>query len=132
MKARITTAVLATLVLTLVFSAISAFAAEAPTTFFISALHNVKGDEIGLTREAPVRIAVVKDGLTIAYLPLQYRERVEANLPGGTYELLFNDAETGETLFSCGPYEIKNGDDVRLQAHEQGPGRVPNCFVRFR
>jgi hypothetical protein len=134
MKARLSTAILATLILTLVFGVTSVLAAEdeGPTTFFISAFHNVKGDEIGLTREAPVRISVVKDEQIIAQIYMEYRQRVDAYLPGGDYEFIFNDADTGDTLFTCGPYKIDNGEDVRMQVHEQGPGRNPDCYVRFK
>jgi len=135
MKVRLTIPILITLILTLVFGVVSVLAAEEdgePTTFFISAYHYVKGDEIGLTREAPVRISVIKDGQLIAFLSLKYRQRAEAFLPGGVYEFVFNDAETGATLFTCGPYQIDNGDHIRMQAHEQGPGRVPKCYVRSR
>lgn len=132
MKNKISIAILAALILTMVFGAVGVFAAEEPTTFFISVYHFVKGDEIDLTREAPVRISVVKDGQTIAFLFMQYRQRVQADLPGGSYEFIFNDAETGSTLFTCGPYEIENGDHVRVQAHEQGPSRVPDCYVNFK
>jgi hypothetical protein len=132
MKTKMSIAILATLILTLVLGAVTVFAAEEPTTFFISVYHFVKGDEIGLTREAPVMIAVVKDGVTITYLSMEYRQRVEADLPGGEYEFIFHDANTFDTLFTCGPYEIENGDHVRVQAHEQGPGRTPDCYVRVK
>ena len=132
MKVRVTPIILVTLILTLVFGTVSVFAAEEPTTFFISIYHNIKGDEIDLTREAPVNVSVVKDGQTVAFVSMQYRQRVQANLPGGDYELIFNDAETGDVLFTCGPYEFVNGDDVRMQVHEQGPGRVPDCYTHFK
>lgn len=135
MKNKLTFSILAALVLALVFSSLGAqivFAQEEPTTFFLSAYHFVKGDEIGLTREAPVNISIIKDGQTIGIVHLEYRQRVQAELPGGIYELKFNDAETGATLFSCGPYDIANGDHVRLQAHEQGAGRVPTCYVSVK
>jgi hypothetical protein len=131
MKTKISIAILATLILTLVMGAVTVFAQE-PTTFFISVYHFLKGDEIDLSREAPVMIAVVKDGLTIDYLRMEYRQRVEADLPGGEYEFIFHDADTFDTLFTCGPYEFENGDDVRMQAHEQGPGRIPDCYVKFK
>lgn len=131
MKTKMSIAILATLILTLVMGAVTVFAQE-PTTFFISVYHFLKGDEIDLSREAPVMIAVVKDGLTIDYLRMEYRQRVEADLPGGEYEFIFQDADTFDTLFTCGPYEFENGDDIRMQTHEQGPGRIPDCYVKFK
>ena len=129
MKGKISIAILVALILTLLLGAMSVVAAGETTTFFITVKHYVKGDEIDLTRAAPVNIAVVKDGLTIAYLRMEYTQRVEANLPGGTYEFIFNDAISGDTLFTCGPYDFENGDNIHMQAHEQGPGRIPDCYV---
>jgi hypothetical protein len=131
MKTKLSIAILVTLLLTLVMGAVTVFAQE-PTTFFISVYHFLKGDEIDLSREAPVMIAVVKDGLTIDYWRMEYRQRVDADLPGGEYEFIIHDAETFDTLFTCGPYEFENGDDIRMQAHEQGPGRIPDCYVKFK
>ena len=70
-------------------------------------------------------LAAISGGLIATFFPFTI-------LAGGTYELKFNDAETGATLFSCGPYDIANGDHVRLQAHEQGSGRVPTCYVSVK
>lgn len=132
MKKRISIAVLAALVLALVFGAVGVMAAAEPTTFFISVYHFVKGDEIDLAQDAPVMISVVKDGVTIALVPMQYRQRFQANLPGGSYSFIFKDADTGSTLFTCGPYDFANGDDVHLQAHEQGVGRTPKCYEHIK
>lgn len=132
MKKRISIAILAALILALVFGAVGVMAAAEPTTFFLSVYHFVKGDEIDLAQDAPVMIHVIKDGQTIALIPMRYRQRIEANLPGGSYEFLFNDLTTGKTLFTCGPYDFANGDHVQVQAHEQGPGRAPDCYEHVR
>ena len=125
-------AILAAFALTAAFGAYNVQAAghEEPTTFSISAYHYVKGDEIGLTREAPVFVQVIKDGQTLAYLPMQYMQRMEAELPAGVYSFNFLDQGSFTNLFSCGPYMIEGGDDIRLQAHEQGAGRIPTCYVK--
>jgi len=122
-------AVAAMMVLAMLLSAQIALAAghEDPN-FRISVKHYVKGDEIGLTREAPVNIQVVRNGTTIAYLFMEYMDRVDATLPDGTYTFYFLDAGTGDQLFSCGPYNLE--EDVNVQAHEQGPGRVPTCYPK--
>ncbi len=124
-------ALLLALVLPLAFGVGGAQAAEHedPTTFDISVKHYVKGDEIGLNREAPVSIQVIKDGRTLAYLYMEYMDRVDATLPVGEYTFNFMDPESGAKLFSCGPVEL-SGDSVRVQAHEQGPGRVPTCYAK--
>lgn len=96
--------------------------------FRISVKHYVKGDEIGLTREAPVNIQVVKDSTTIAYLYMEYMDRVDATLPDGKYTFNFLDAGTGDQLFSCGPYDLE--ENVNVQAHEQGAGRIPTCYPK--
>lgn len=125
----LTIALLLALVMALTLGTMGALAAghEDPN-FNISVKHYVKGDEIGLTREAPVNIQVIRNGTTIAYLYMKYMDRVDATLPDGTYTFNFLDAETGDRLFSCGPYALE--DDVRVQAHEQGPGRIPTCYPK--
>ena len=137
MKKRISIAILAAMILALVFGAVGVMAAGEPTTFFLSVYHFVKGDEIAgedfdLAIEAPMAISVVKDGGTIAIVPMQYRQRFQTNLPGGSYEFVFKDVETGSTVFTCGPYDFANGDHVQMQAHEQGSGRVPDCYVHTK
>ena len=127
------TGVIGVLILILVFGTVSALAAdgvEEPTTFNISVKHYVKGDEIGLAREAPVVIQVNRNGQTWTYLHMSYGSRVDAVLPAGIYNFTFIDTETGDTLFKCGSYLIEGGDDIRLQAHEQGPGRIPACYAK--
>ena len=129
MKNKLLIAVLAAFVLSLAFSG-AVVAQDEPTTFTLSAYHFVKGDEIDLTREAPVFVQVIKDGVVLAYVPMVYKQRIETVLPAGTYELNFLDQETFDRLFTCGPYEIDGGTVVKLQAHEQGVGRAPTCYVK--
>lgn len=136
MKGKLTISILVAMVLALVFGAVGVTAATPadPSTFWISAYYFVKGDEldddINLSRDAPVTVFIVKDGVTIGVASMQYRQRMETNLPGGSYEFIFND-ETGTEIFNCGPYDFANGDIVHMQAHEQGPGRVADCYVKI-
>lgn len=132
MKKKLTFSLIVVLILTLAFGTVGASAAvpEEPATFWITIYHFVKGDEIDLTREAPARVLIVKDGVTIGVASLQYMQRMEATLPVGSYEFIFNDANTGAKLFSCGPYDFESGDIVHMQAHEQGEGRVPACYYK--
>jgi hypothetical protein len=136
MKTKLSISILVALVLAMVFGAVGVGAAvpNDPSTFWISYYYFVKGDEldddINLSRDAPVTIHIVKDGVTIEIASLQYRQRVEATLPGGSYEFMYYD-ETGQELFGCGPYDFANGDVVHMQAHEQGPGRVADCYVKI-
>jgi hypothetical protein len=133
MKKKLTFSLIFVLILTMIFGTIGASAAVPgePDTFWISAYHFVKGDEIDLTREAPARVLIVKDGVTIAVASLQYMQRLEATLPVGSYDFVFNNALTGEEMFTCGPYDFEKGDIVHMQAHEQGPGRTPDCYVKI-
>jgi hypothetical protein len=132
MKKKLTFSLIVVLILTMVFGTVGASAAvpEEPETFWISIYHFVKGDEIDLAREAPARVLTVRDGVTIGIASMQYMQRMEATLPVGSYEFIFNDANTGAELFSCGPYDFVKGDIVHMQAHEQGEGRVPACYVK--
>jgi hypothetical protein len=133
MKKKLTFSLLIVLILTMVFGAVGASAAvpEEPSTFWISVYHFVKGDEIDLTRAAPARILIVKDGVTIGVASMQYMQRMDATLPVGSYKFIFNDAKTGAELFTCGPYDFEKGDIVHMQAHEQGPSRTPDCYVKI-
>ena len=133
MKKKLTFSLFVVLILTLVFGTIGASAQVPgePDTFWISAYHFVKGDEIDLTRDAPARVLVVKDGVTVGVASLEYMQRMEATLPVGSYEFVFNNALTGEEMFACGPYDFESGDIVHMQAHEQGPGRTPDCYVKI-
>jgi hypothetical protein len=84
-----------------------------------------------LTRAAPARVLIVRDGVTSGIVSLQYMQRMDATLQVGSYKFIFNDANTGKELFSCGPYKFVKGDVVHMQAHEQGEGRVPACYVKI-
>jgi hypothetical protein len=133
MKKKLTFSLIFVLIITMIFGATGALAAvpDEPDTFWLSAYHFVKGDEVDLTREAPARVLINQDGVTIGVATLQYMQRMEATLPAGSYEFVFNNALTGEKMFTCGPYDFESGDIVHMQAHEQGPGRVLDCYVKI-
>lgn len=120
------------LFLSLVFATGGAFAQESqpvePTTFNLQVAHEIKGDEIGLSKDAPVIVRVEKDGRVLTYFHMKRGQRIDATLTGGLYTLTFLDQVTADELFSCGPYLMLNGTNVRLQAHEKGAGRVPACY----
>ncbi len=136
MKTKLSISIIVALVLVMVFGAVGVSAAvpDDPSTFWISHYYFVKGDElvddISLARDAPVTIHIVKDGVVISLATLQYRQRMDATLPVGSYDFVFYD-QTGAELFSCGPYDFESGDIVHMQAHEQGPGRVADCYVKI-
>lgn len=122
-------ALLLALVMALTLGTIGVLAAEhEDPNFKLSVKHYVKGDEIGLTREAPVNVQVIRNGTTLAFIYMEYMDRVEATLPDGEYTFNFLDAGTGDQLFSCGPYDLE--DNTNVQAHEQGAGRVPKCYPK--
>jgi hypothetical protein len=133
MKKKLTFSLVVVLILTMAFGTVGASAAvpEEPTSFWITVYHFIKGDEIDLTRAAPVNIYVIRDGVTTQIVNLQYRQRFDATLPTGVYEFKFMDANTGMELLSCGTYDFVKGDIVHLQAHEQGPSRTPDCYVKI-
>ncbi len=136
MKTKLSISILIVMILVMVFGAVGASAAvpEEPSTFWISHYYFVKGDElnddISMARDAPVTLHFVKDGVVIGLTTLQYRTRIEATLPVGTYDFVYYDA-TGAELFSCEGYEFAGGDVVHMQAHEQGPSRAPDCYVKI-
>jgi hypothetical protein len=136
MKTKLSISILVVMILVMVFGAVGASAAvpEDPSTFWITHYYFVKGDElnddISMSRDDPVTVHIVKDGVTIGLATLQYRTRMEATLPVGSYDFVFYD-QTGAELFSCGSYDFESGDIVHMQAHEQGPGRAPDCYVKI-
>lgn len=103
---------------------------EPPPSFYMEVAHQVQGKEVELSRTAPVIVGVMRNGQPLAYIHMNYRDRIGVDLFAGEYEFTFSDAETGDVLFSCGPYDFGDYAQVRVQAHAQGPGRVPDCYVK--
>ncbi|MFN2198720.1 MAG: hypothetical protein ACK2UW_21550 [Anaerolineales bacterium] len=103
---------------------------EPPATFYMEVAHQVQGSELGLSKATPVIIGVARNGQPLAYVHMSYRDRVGVDLPAGEYQFTFTDADTGDLLFTCGPYDFGDYAQVRVQAHEKGPGRVPDCYVK--
>lgn len=136
MKTKLSISILVAMVFAMVFGAVGVSAAvpEEPSTFWLSHYYFVKADEldedISFSRDAPVTVHMVKDGVWIGLATLQYRQRVEATLPAGSYEFVYTDP-TGAEIFTCGPYDFEGGDIVHMQAHEQGPGREPDCYTKI-
>lgn len=136
MKTKLSISILVAMVFAMVFGAVGVSAAvpDEPSSFWISHYYFVKADELddelSLSRDAPVTIHMVKDGVTIGIASLQYRQRIEATLPVGSYDFKYYD-QTGMEIFTCGPFDFESGDVVHMQAHEQGPGRVADCYVKI-
>lgn len=133
MKKKVVLAILMALLLLAAFggAALAQTEDEAPTTFYLEAAHRVQGNQIGLSRETPVVVGVIRNGLPLTYVRMNFGDRVGAELPVGVYELTFTNTSTGDLLFTCGPYTITDALEVRVQAHEKGPGRVPACYVKI-
>lgn len=103
---------------------------EPPASFYMEVAHQIQGKEAGLGKSASVIVGVMRNGQPLTYVPMNYRDRIGVELFPGEYEFTFSDAATGDLLFSCGPYDLGDYAQVRVQAHAKGPGHTPDCYVK--
>lgn len=88
-----------------------------PSTFNISVYHGINGRALGLSKELPVTVSVYQGDALIAEMPLEFKDRVAANLPPGTYTIKVTSAEAGPLpSMTVGPVFIPAGVEVRAQA----------------
>lgn len=110
--------------------AFSAKEAKAADTFNISVYHGINGRALGLSMELPVTASVYKDGVLIATIPLEFKDRFTADLPAGSYEIMVTSAEAGPLpSMTVGPVDIAAGSEVRAQAQLAG-NKTPILNVR--
>jgi hypothetical protein len=102
-------------------------------TFNISVYHGINGRALGLSKELPVVAIVTKDGVELARLPLEFKDRFTADLPAGTYKIEVLSEELGVIIDSMtvGPVAIPEGVEVRLQA-QLGAGGTPILNARVK
>lgn len=126
------------LVFALVAMLAGAFAFIAPTakaadgTFHISVYHGINGNALGLSKELPVVASVYKDGVWLADLPLEFKDRFTANLPEGTYTIMVNAEGVGPVpSMTVGPVFLPADAEVRLKA-QLGAGGTPIIAARVK
>ena len=134
MKKRLMMAITLALILAFAFSTIAlaqaGTATEPPPSFYMEVAHQIQGSQIGLSKTTPLIVGVMRNGQPLTYVHMSFGDRVGANMFAGEYDFTFTDTDTGELLFTCGPYDFGEYANVRLQIHEKGPGRVPDCYVK--
>jgi len=126
------------IVATLLALLAGAFAFAAPNakasdgTFNISVYHGINGKALGLSKELPVIATVTRNGVEIAQLPLEFKDRFTADLPAGTYLIEVEAVGVGPIpSMTVGPVEIPEGVEVRLQA-QLGAGKTPILNARVK
>jgi hypothetical protein len=126
------------IVATLLALLAGAFAFAAPNakasdgTFNISVYHGINGRALGLSKELPVIATVTRDGVEIAQLPLEFKDRFTADLPAGTYLIEVEAVGVGPIpSMTVGPIAIPEGVEVRLQA-QLGAGKTPILNARVK
>jgi len=117
----------------LAFGATKARAADG--TFNVSVYHGINGKALGLSKELPVIASVYKDGQLLAQLPLEFKDRFNADLPAGTYTIMVSAVVDGKMIpvpsMTVGPVAIPADVDVRLQAQLAESG-TPILSVRVK
>jgi hypothetical protein len=125
-------------VFTLIALLAGAFAFAAPKakaadgTFNISVYHGINGKDLGLPKELPVIATVTKDGVVLARIPLEFKQRFTADLPAGTYLITVEAPGVGPLpSMTVGPINIPADVDVRLNA-QLLPGDTPIIKARVK
>lgn len=125
--------------LTLIAILAGAFAFAAPRalasdgTFNVSVYHGINGKALGLSKELPVMAYVYRNGELLATLPLEFKDRITANLPAGNYTIKVFSTELNSFVPSMqvGPVELPEGIMVRLNA-QLGAGGAPDLVARVK
>lgn len=103
-----------------------------PTTFNLSVYHGINGKALGLSKELPVTATIYKDGTMLTAIPLEFKQRVSANLEPGTYTITVTSAEAGPLpSMTVGPVFIPAGVEVRGQA-QLAAGKTPIVNVKIK
>lgn len=130
-------ALAAVMVLAMLLSAQSVLAAG-HDTYKVSVYHGINGKSLGLSKDLPVNIWIMKDrGSGLALFAkvndFTFEERFEAELPAGTYQIMVESVELGVVLDSMtvGPVDIPEEADLRIRANLD-VGNIPVLNVRAR
>jgi hypothetical protein len=130
-------AVAAVMALAMLLSAQSVLAAG-HDTFEVSVYHGINGNSLGLSKDLPVNIWIMKDNGTGLALfakvnDFTFKERFEAELPAGKYQIMVESVELGAVIDSMtvGPVDIPEDADLRIHA-KLGAGKNPVLSVRAR
>lgn len=84
-------------------------------TFNISIYHGINGRSLGLEKDLPVDI-YVNNTLPEFLEEVEFKDRLETQLPAGNYTFDVKLAGTNTTVMSFGPADIPAGVDVSVHA----------------
>ena len=107
---------------------LAAAPAFAQDMFDITVIHGINGKALGLDKALPVDVYVNGD---LAIPNLQFRDRIETQLPAGNYTIMVKLAGTDTTVMSFGPADVPAGVQVTARAR-LGAGKTPTLDVRVR
>jgi len=97
-------------------------------TFDISIYHGINGRSLGLAKDLPVDVYVNGQN---AIPGLEFKDKIETQLPAGEYTFMVKLAGTDTTVMSFGPAEIPAGADVYVHA-KLGADKTPTLKVRVK
>jgi hypothetical protein len=128
---------MASLALALVLGlfALAAPALASDGTFKVQAYHGINGNTLGLSKDLPVDITIKNgDGYVVAVIPnFTFKERIETNLPAGTYTIEVTSQEAGPLpSMTVGPVAIPEGVEVRLHARLLPSVQTPSIVVKVK
>jgi hypothetical protein len=118
------------LVLLLSFSAQIAFAMG---TFDVTVAHKINGRSLGLSKDLPVNITIVKDGKFLAEISdFRFGDKISTQLPAGEYLITVESVEAGPLpSMTVGPVEIPEGASLFLVARLSAD-KTPIVSVRAK
>ena len=107
------------LILAVLFGLVMSLTLVVPTAsadshaFDISIYHGINGRSLGLDKELPVDVYVNGQ---LAIPGLEFKDKIETQLPAGEYTFMVKLAGTDTTVMSFGPAEVPAGADVSVHA----------------
>lgn len=116
------------LVLVFSFTAPAAFASNG--TFDVTVSHNINGRSLGLSKDLPVNITIVKDGEQLAVIEdFRFGNTISTSLPAGNYLITVESVEVGPLpSMTVGPVDLPEGIDLFLNARLSA-GKTPIVAV---
>jgi hypothetical protein len=125
--------VLAAIALVLLFSFSAQMALASNGTFDVEVAHNINGRSLGLSKDLPVDITIVKDGETLTVIPgVRFGDKLSTSLPAGEYLITVVSQEAGPLpSMTVGPVEIPEGVSLFLNARLSG-GKTPIVSVTVK
>jgi hypothetical protein len=122
--------ILAAIALVLLFSFSAQIAFASAGTFDVTVAHNINGRSLGLSKDLPVDITIVKDGEVLTVIKsFVFGDKISTPLPAGEYLITVVSQEAGPLpSMTVGPVDIPEGVSLFLNARLSG-GKTPIVSV---